>query len=176
MEVLKKLATVVVFIILLAVGGSFLISPDFKVVRSIEIDASQEEIFQYIVDLKQWKNWGVWFKRDPRMQVAYSGPEKQVGMKSEWISVTEGSGNMVIEVIEPNKRMIYSLSFPEFSMQSTGEIVLSATKEGKTEVTWMDYGTLEGFPLQRYFLLGLDDMLGPDFEAGLVGLKELSEE
>ena len=109
------------------------------------------------------------------MQVEYSGPIKQVGMKSEWVSVSEGSGNMVISAVEPNKRLVYALSFPDFGMQSTGEMVLSSTKEGKTEVTWMDYGTLEGNPMQRYFLLGLDSMIGPDFEAGLNRLKKLSE-
>lgn len=175
MEVLKKAVMAVVIIAVLVFGGSFFISPDFKIVRSIEIDATQEEIFQYIVDLEEWRNWAIWFERDPNMQVEYSGPAMQVGMKSEWVSVTEGSGNMIISVVEPNKRMIYALSFPEFGMQSTGELVLSATREGKTEVTWMDYGTLEGNSMQRYFLLGLDNMLGPDFEAGLFRLKKLSE-
>lgn len=109
------------------------------------------------------------------MQVEYTGMAKQVGMKSEWVSASEGSGNMTISAIEPNQKMTYALVFPEFGMSSTGELVLSAKDGGITEVTWMDYGTLKGNPMQRYFLLGLDGMIGPDFEAGLAKLKELSE-
>lgn len=52
MGVLKKAVIVLVAITVVVFGGSFFISPDFKVVRSIEIKASQEQVFQHIVDLK----------------------------------------------------------------------------------------------------------------------------
>ena len=175
MEILKNTIYAVVAIVVLVFGLSSLIPPTFKVERSIEIEATQDKIFPHIVDLKQWKNWGVWYERDPKMEVKYSGPDQQVGMKSEWSSPTEGSGYMEIIEIEPNTKVVYNLVFPDVDMKSKGKLVLEA-KDGKTTVTWTDAGKIQGNPLNRYFLLFLDSMIGPDFEAGLKNLKRLSED
>jgi hypothetical protein len=42
-------------------------------------------------------------------------------------------------------------------------------------VTLSDEGDLGNNPLSRWFGLFLDRMIGPDFEAGLVNLKRVSE-
>ena len=162
----------VVLVIFFAVG--FVLPSEFKVERSITIDAPADKVFVHVADLKAWKTWGVWFKRDPQMQIKYSGPEKAVGMKSEWISESEGSGEMQVLELSPNKKLTYSLYFPEFEMGSTGEFRLEE-RDGKTHVTWMDYGDVGANPINHYFAAFMDSMIGPDFEAGLDNLKILVE-
>lgn len=68
----------------------------------------------------------------------------------------------------------YSLYFPDFDMSSTGELTLVETDNG-TQVTWRDYGDVGFNPVNRYFAVMMDSMIGPDFEAGLANLKNVVE-
>ena len=77
------------------VVGLFLPS-NFDVQRKVEINASAEQVYTKVADLRAGKTWGVWFERDPNMQVTYTGDVATVGMKSSWISEPEGSGEMTI--------------------------------------------------------------------------------
>ena len=44
-----------------------------------------------------------------------------------------------------------------------------------TRVTWTNEGDMGTNPVNRYFGLMMDSMVGPDFEAGLKNLKALAE-
>lgn len=175
MQALKKIIYgFAIVMVLIVVVGLFLPS-EFRVERSITVNATPDKVFQHIVDLKQWRNWGVWFERDPNMQITYTGNQSQVGMKSSWISEQEGSGEMTIKAIKPNEKVVYDLYFPDFDMGSTGELTL--VREGdKTNVIWADYGDVGGNPINHYFAVMMDGMIGPDFEAGLANLKALVEQ
>lgn len=176
MNLLKKLFVTIAVVLVLFFLGGFLISPDFKVERSVEINAQPEDIYVHLVDLKAWRKWAVWFQRDPNITVDYTGPDKNIGMKSSWVSESEGSGNMTITHIEAGQRLVYRLEFPDYDMQSTGEFLLTKTSDNKTKVVWMDYGEVTGGPVNRYFTLVLDSMIGPDFESGLANLKSQVEQ
>ncbi|MFT5674257.1 MAG: hypothetical protein ACI808_000172 [Paraglaciecola sp.] len=174
MKVLKKAFFVVagLFVLLLTVG--ILLPSEFKVQRSVIINAPASEVYKHVVNLRNWTAWGVWFKRDPNMLITYAGAEGEIGMTSRWESEQEGNGEMVIIAIEPNQRFIYSLYFPEMDMASTGEFIFKE-ENGQTKVIWLDYGDLGSNPINHYFSLFIDQMIGPDFEVGLVNLKNLSE-
>ncbi|MDF2177255.1 SRPBCC family protein [Aliiglaciecola sp. CAU 1673] len=174
MDLLKKLVMALLILVLLFVGVGFILPSEFKVERSISIDAPADKVYAQVVDLKNWRNWGVWFQRDPAMQVSYEGPEAEVGMVSKWVSESEGNGEMKIIAADANKRLVYSLYFPDFEMGSTGEIVLKEA-DGKTEVIWQDYGDVGSNPINHYFAAMMDSMVGPDFETGLENLKVLVE-
>lgn len=174
MKALKKTFVIVVSILVLFLIIGFLLPSEFKVQRSITINAPASEVYKHVVNLRNWQAWGVWFKRDPKMQITYSGPEEDVGMTSKWLSEQEGSGEMVVIAIEPNRRFIYSLYFPEMDMGSTGEFIFNENN-GQTEVIWLDYGNLGSNPVNHYFSLFMDQMIGPDFESGLENLKTLAE-
>jgi len=175
MNFLKKTVIVLAVIVVIFLGVGFFLPSEFKVERSIVVKAPAEEIYQHIVDLKQWKEWGVWFERDPQMTVVYSGPQSAVGMTSSWQSELEGSGEMKIVALIPNQNVTYSLHFPDFDMGSTGELQL-AESGMTTTVTWVDYGDVGANPINHYFALLMDSMIGPDFEKGLANLKILVEQ
>jgi len=174
MGALKKLLMVVGVVIVLFIVASFFISKDYSVERTITIDAQPSEIYPFIVDLKEWKKWGVWFKRDPNMKLDYSGPDRAIGMRSEWLSETEGNGEMEITQLEHNKRVAYRLYFPDFDMGSSGVVEIESTANGSV-VTWRDEGAVDNNPINKYFALMMDSMIGPDFELGLENLKTLVE-
>lgn len=174
MSALKKLLVLVGVLITLFVAASFFISKDYSVERTIVINAEPSEIYPYVVDLKEWSKWGVWFKRDPNMELEFSGPDRAIGMRSEWKSETEGNGEMEITQLEHNRRVLYRLYFPDFDMGSNGAVEIKATSNGSI-VTWRDEGTVDNNPINRYFALMMDGMIGPDFEMGLENLKILAE-
>ncbi|GAB3032844.1 SRPBCC family protein [Bowmanella dokdonensis] len=174
MEILKKFIIATLVLVVILVGIGFILPSHFRVERDILIDAPPEKIYAQVVDLQKWQDWGVWFKRDPAMEVRYEGPQGEVGMKSVWSSESQGSGEMEVIATEENQRLVYRLYFPDFAMSSTGEIVLTQ-QDDRTKVLWKDYGEVGANPVHRYFALMMDSMVGPDFEMGLENLKTLVE-
>lgn len=157
---------------LLAIG--LMLPSEYRVERQVIIQAEPEDIYPNVVDLKAWPMWGVWFKRDPNMQVSYSGADRAIGMTSSWRSETQGDGEMEIIDLKHNRRVTYRLYFPDFDMTSTGELTFENADEG-TLVTWSDAGDMGLNPVNRYMALFIDGMIGPDFEMGLENLKTVVE-
>ena len=174
MSMLKKLIYGLLIIIAAAAVVGFMLPSKYKVQRSIVIDATPNEIYERVVDLKAWPQWGVWFQRDPQMQISYGGPDRAIGMRSNWASETQGDGEMEIIQLVHNRKIEYSLYFPEFDMGSVGRFTFEPTEDG-TRVTWSDEGEVGNNPVDRYFVLMLDDMIGSDFETGLENLKTVVE-
>ena len=174
MGFLKKALFIISLVLIAVVLIGFLLPSDYQVKRSIVIDAEPEAIYPEVVDLRAWQNWGVWFQKDPDMQIEYGGPDRAIGMYSKWQSDTQGDGEMEITDLQHNREITYRLYFPEFDMGSTGEVKLQSTPEG-TRVTWSDTGDVGNNPMNRYFVLFLDGMIGPDFEMGLENLKTVVE-
>ena len=174
MKWLKRVAFAVVAVIALLLVIGLLLPSGFKVQRSMQIAAPASKIYPLVADPRQWKQWTVWNRRDPAMQMTYSGAASGVGAKWSWQSKTEGNGEMEFIAAVPNERIDYTLAFPEFGMNSRGQLLL-VPEGGGTRVTWTNEGDMGGSPINRYFGLLMDRMVGPDFEGGLTNLKGLAE-
>lgn len=162
----------VLAVALLAIG--FLLPSHFRVERSVEINAPADRIYALLVAPGEWKRWTVWNRRDPAMKMEYGGPQAGVGARWSWRSETEGNGEMEFTEAVPNQRIGYKLTFPEFGMQSNG--VLAITPTGNSQrVSWTNEGEMGSSPINRWFGLLMDRMVGKDFEAGLTNLKQLAE-
>ena len=174
MKIVQWTLAVIGAIALVVVGAGLFIPSSFSVQRSIEINAPPKKIYDLIVEPKKWQQWSVWTQRDPNMRITYSGPPFGMGAKWSWVSKSEGSGSMQLTRVEPDKRVEYSIFFPEFGMRSTGAIAIAPAGE-RTRVTWSTAGDVGPNPLKRYLAVMMDRMVGPDFEAGLENLKALAE-
>jgi uncharacterized protein YndB with AHSA1/START domain len=174
LKILKWLAIVSIGLAALLFLGGYALSPEFKAVRSVAINAPADRVFALIADPREWKRWSVWNRRDPAMAVTYSGPPSGAGAAWEWKSKTEGDGKMTFTAAEPGKRVAYELYFPDFGTTSGGDLLL--TPEGNsTKVTWTMNGNMGSNPLFRWMALFGDKMVGKDFEAGLANLKAIAE-
>lgn len=174
MGVLKKLFFTVSTLIVIGIVASFFMPQNYTVERSIIIDAETSDVYPYVVNLKQWEKWGVWFKRDPDIELSYEGPDRAIGMRLEWKSETQGDGEMEITLLEHNSKVGYSLFFPELDMGSDGVVEIEAVDEG-SRVTWRDKGTVDNNPVNKFFILFIDGIIGPDFALGLENLKTVVE-
>lgn len=174
MKFLKWLLGGVLVLVAVLLLGGLLVSPQFELSRSVTINAPPERIYPLIADPKRWSEWTEWNRRDPAMQMSYTGPASGAGAGWAWNSKTEGEGRMHFTSAETGKRLGYELFFPEFESSSQGELSLVA--EGPaTRVTWSMRGHMGGNPMHRWVGLMMDRMVGPDFEAGLANLKRLAE-
>ena len=174
MKWLKRAVLTVAAIIALLLGIGLVLPSGFKVQRSVVVNAPAARIYPLIADPRQWKSWAVWNQRDPAMQMQYSGPDSGTGAKWTWQSKTEGNGAMEFTAAVPDKHIDYALSFPDLGMTSRGQLRLTPDGAG-TRVTWTNEGDMGSNPVNRYFGLVMDRMIGPDFEAGLANLKAAAE-
>lgn len=171
--VLWLVGALVGLVVLLVVIGFFLPS-DFKVERSVLINAPAERVYSMVAAPREWTRWSVWNERDPNMKIEYSGPESGAGAAWSWQSETEGNGEMEFTEATPPQRLVYALRFPEMGMESTGTLTLTPA-EGGVQVSWTNEGDVGGNPLNRWFAMFMDKLVGPDFEAGLNKLKRVAE-
>lgn len=174
MALVRKILASVVVVVVVLVSIGFVLPSDYQVQREITINAPADKIYPNLVNLKAWPQWAVWFMRDPNMAVSFSGPDRAIGMQTNWESESQGDGEMEIVSLKHNKEVIYHLYFPEYDMSSTGIIKLEDTPQG-TQVTWTDSGDMGINPVNRYMSLMMDGMIGPDFELGLENLKTVVE-
>jgi uncharacterized protein YndB with AHSA1/START domain len=155
--------------------GSLLLSGDFKVTRSQLVAAPPERVYELVVDPRRWKEWSVWNRRDPAMQISYEGAASGVGAVWAWKSATEGDGRMSFTAAEPARRLAYDLYFPDFGTTSTGEITVAAEGSGTRE-TWSMASNMGSNPMFRWIALFADRMVGKDFDEGLAQLKQVAEQ
>jgi hypothetical protein len=161
------------WLVLVLVG--FALPGRYRVERSVVIQARPAALFPLVGDLRAWRQWGVWFARDPAMQIEYSPATTEVGAWSQWKSKSQGDGKMTITAVHPTDNFEYRMEFTDIGMVSHGTMALAPGPGGATTVTMAMDGELGHNPLYRWFGVFMDRLVGPDFEAGLANLKRLGE-
>lgn len=174
MKVLKALAVLLAVVILLFVGGGFLLPQSVLVERSAVINADAAAVFPYLNNLEKFHSWSPWADMDPNMQVEFSGPEKGVGASMSWSSSKVGDGAQRVIVSERDRRVVTEL---EFDGKKGGEAEFELVPQGaSTQVIWRFRSDFGANPVARYFGLLIDRMLGEQFETGLAKLGGLVQD
>jgi len=173
MKLLLKILGALAALVLLLVIVAFFLPRQYRVERAIIINARPEIVMAQAAVLPSWKAWSAWHRRDPAMKLAYSDQKTGVGAWSSWESKNEGNGKMTITELTPSK-MTYRLEFPDYGMQSTGTFELKP-EAGGVRVVWADAGDLGMNPMNRWFGVFMDKLIGTNFEKGLSNLKKLVE-
>ena len=151
--------------------------PDtFQVTRSIKIDATPERIYPLIADFRAWGAWSPWEKKDPAMKRSFSGPDSGVGASYGWEGDKNvGTGKMTILEATPSHKVVIKLEFLKpFEATNTAEFTLQPVGDS-TAIVWAMYGKNNFLSKLVCVFMDMEKMVGPDFEAGLAGLKALAE-
>ena len=72
----------IILLVLVVVG--LIIPNDVNVRRSIEINATPEQIHYYVDNLEQWPKWGPWATMDPTMKTTIGEIKSGVGASQSW--------------------------------------------------------------------------------------------
>jgi uncharacterized protein YndB with AHSA1/START domain len=147
-----------------------------RVQRSVSIKAPPEDIFPLISDFRQWRNWSPYEHKDPAMKRTYGGAERGKGAVYAWEGDKNvGSGRMeILEASAPQKIAIKLDFFKPFEGHNTAEFTMLPQGDG-TRVTWLMHGPARFLTRVIQVFMNLDNMIGKDFEVGLVNLKTVTE-
>jgi uncharacterized protein YndB with AHSA1/START domain len=151
--------------------------PDtFRLQRSTTINVPPDKVFPFINDFHQWPLWSPWEKMDPNMKKTHSGAAQGRGAVYEWDgNKNVGTGRMeVLDSIPASKILIKLDFFKPFEAHNTAEFTLTASA-GSTQVTWAMYGPQPYMMKVMGLFCSPERMVGPQFEAGLASLRNISE-
>jgi Polyketide cyclase / dehydrase and lipid transport len=172
MKFLKWTAIIVLIIVVIGLIVAIVLPSEYRIERSIVINAPVEVVYEQIADLQNWNNWGPWVKMEQEVAGNISTPSRGVGAHMDWDGDTIGSGSIdVLEMVELVS-MRSKLTFDEDQF-SDDVWEFEVVPEG-TKATWAAEGELS-YPVGRLFGLFLESMLGDMYEEGLASLKAYVE-
>ena len=151
--------------------------PDsFSVERSTTVQAPPEKIYPFLADFRQWNAWSPWDRLDPAMKRQFSGAASGQGAVYAWEGNKDvGSGRMEIRSARPVSSVDIQLDFlAPFEAHNTASFTL-VPEAGATTVTWTMTGPMPLLSKVMGLFVSMDQMVGPDFEAGLANLKAAAE-
>jgi hypothetical protein len=159
---------------------------DYRLTRQTTIAASAAEIFPYVNDLRRWDDWSPWAKLDLNAKVSFEGPPAGPGAMFHWSGNDKvGAGTMTITDSKANERVRTRADFMKpFEGTSDSEFIFSSRgiqnqgnqTEGKlTNVIWTMTGRHNFIGKAICLVMSMEATLGPDFEKGLMQLKQVAE-
>lgn len=178
LKFLKKLLFFILFVIAIALIAALFVKKELGATRDVIINRPVNEVWDYVVLLKNQQNYSKWATLDSNMTTYYKGQDGTVGFVSGWKgNKGVGSGEQEIIEITPNKRIDYELRFIK-PMKSTNQafMILEPTGDSTTRVLWGFEGKMNyPFNLMQLFI-NLNQSIGDDFEYGLGRLKKIMEQ
>ncbi|MEO7454894.1 MAG: SRPBCC family protein [Gemmatimonadaceae bacterium] len=149
---------------------------DFRIQRSLRINATPERIYPHIADFHKWTAWSPWENIDPALTRTYSGAESGVGAAYAWQGNKKvGEGSMEITKASAPHDLTIKLDFLKpFEAHNTTQFTL-APSGGATDVTWAMYGPSAFMSKMMGVFFNMEKFVGGDFEKGLAGLKTVAE-
>ncbi len=170
MRILKTtLVVIAVIIVVVAAVGLFLPSK-YTVKRSVEINASPEEVHRYVDDLKMWEKWSPWKEEDPTLVVMLGEKSSGVGASQSWVG-DSGTGALTITESSPSEGIEYDLLFDGGTYECVSSMTYDRLPDGGTRVTWTMSGDMGRSVTGGYFALLMDSIVGNMFDRGLSNLK-----
>ncbi len=172
---LKKILGGIGILILVACVVGLFLPGSYRVERNAWMRAQPGVVYAQISDFKKWPEWSAWnTQRYPDMKVNYSGSDSGAGSVYSWEGKSSGQGTMKLTSVQPDKLIVYSLDFDNGKFVSEGRISITPEAD-QVRVTWVNEGQLGKNPINRWFGLMMDSMMGPDFQTGLEKLKGIVE-
>jgi hypothetical protein len=147
-----------------------------RVERSTAVKATPPQIFPLINDFRRWTAWSPWEKIDPALNRTYKGAAQGRGAVYEWTGNRQvGQGRMEItDAAEPGRVTIDLDFIKPFKAHNVTRFEL--VPEGdSTRVTWTMTGATPFMGKVMGVFVDMDQMIGKDFEKGLVALKAVAE-
>jgi len=149
----------------------------FRLERSLVINAPASEIFPRVASFQKWTRWSPWANLDPGMKVEYSGPKSGVGSVYYWKGNDKvGEGRMTMVSAVKDQAVEIKLEFIKPWEQTSMTRFDFQPDVAGTKVTWSMTGERDFVGKFFGLFMDMDKMVGPDFEKGLLALKEKVDE
>lgn len=177
-KALKIVGITITMLILIPLIVSIFAKKEYDVIREVKINKPVEEVFNYVVLLKNQDKYSAWGTMDPNQRTEYRGADGTVGFVSAWDSDDPdvGKGEQEITAIVPLTRIDYELRFLKpFKSTSNAFMTTTSLDEHITRVQWGFTGKM-AVPMNLMLLtMDFEGMIGEDLQKGLNNLKEILE-
>lgn len=171
---MKKVFIVIAVIILLVVAWLFTLPGKYAIERSVQINASQEKVFDIVADFTQWPIWSPWLIMEPDAAINYQGTPKTLGSNYDWEGELTGSGEMEITSIEGINHIKYDLRFKTpYESEAKVYFKIDADGENQTTASWGMTGKVPFF--MRFMTKMMVTFITMDYDRGLSMLKDYAE-
>jgi hypothetical protein len=170
MKIFKKILLGLLIFIALVLIVALFVPKSFDSKSQIIINKPKDEVFAYIVQVKNQDHFGVWQLSEPTMKKHFEGADGTVGFKYHWDGEKMGKGTQTITAIVPGQSMESELDFG-FGEPAQAYFITNDAGAGQTEVTW----GIKGKTPYPFNIMNLCVDMGKDFEQGLKNLKDVLE-
>jgi len=175
---IKKISIALFILLASPLVIALFLKSEYHVEKSIVINQPKEDVFAYLVLLKNQDNFSKWAQMDPNMVKSYRGTDGQVGFVSRWESENPdvGVGEQEIMKIDPGKRIDFQLRFYKpFEATDPAYITTEQVDAKSTTVKWGFSGHMD-YPTNILFLfMDFEKIIGDDLQTGLNNLKVILE-
>ena len=144
--------------------------------RSIVIDRSLQQVFDYVKYLRNTEHYSKWVMMDPNLRKGFRGEDGKTGFIYSWDSNMKnvGKGEQEITSVKERERVGYEIRF-EKPFEGRADAALTLTPDGRsTNVTW-SFGSRMKYPMNLMILMNMDKIIGKDIAASLENLKRILE-
>ena len=164
-------AVVLILLVVIATRSS-----TFRVERTTRIAAPPDVVFGLVNDFHAWDRWSPWAHLDPTMKTTYGGTPAGTGATYAWSGGDKvGAGDMRIVESRPPQSVAIRLEFLK-PMASVNRTEFTFKPDGSgTRVDWVMSGPLDFVGKGMDLFVGMDRMIGPDFEKGLAAMRREAE-
>ena len=172
----KTFITLVALAVVLA-GLVVAVPDEYEITRSVTIDAPPAAVFAHVNDFHKWDAWTPWKKLDPAAKITIEGPPTGTGASYHWEGNDNmGEGKMAILDSKPDEHIKIKLEFIK-PLKEEADTAFSFKPDGnKTVVTWTMKGKHDVPTKIICVLIGVNKIVGDQFEEGLASLKKTVEE
>lgn len=177
MKALKIISLIIVIIIITPLIIALFLKKDIKVEEEVIINASKEEVYSYVVLLKNQNSYSKWALSDPKMKSSFRGVDGTVGFVSAWTSEDKNTGEGEQEITKiSDDRIEYELRFIKpFKQTNFSYMEIHEINENQTLVKW-GFESKMKYPINIFLLfMDMEKMLSEDLSTGLNNLKKILE-
>ncbi len=173
MKWLRRILGLLLLLVILFLAVGFVLPARYHVEREVVIGAPVTEVHALVGDLEEWDRWTPWKEADPTIVVTIGEHSTGVGAHQSWTGKS-GDGELTFRSVDPAWGVEYDLDFDHGRYRTKGALRYETVENG-TRVTWSMDGEMGSNPVERWFGVLMDWMVGPDFERGLDRLKTVLE-
>ncbi|MEN8122989.1 MAG: SRPBCC family protein, partial [Bacteroidota bacterium] len=154
---LKKIILFIVALIVLLLIIAALLPAEYRVERSITINAPVEKVFEQVVDLNNYVKWNPWSDQDPEAKSKISENSRGVGSVWLWDGAVIGKGELSIVKLDEGRSIETRVEFFEPMARTSSGFWKFEGINNSINVRWAFKGSLS-YPVERYMGFFIDDM------------------
>jgi uncharacterized protein YndB with AHSA1/START domain len=170
---------VLLIIIAIVLLRAALLSKQSIIERSITINRSPMDVYEYVRFLKNSDHYNKWVMSDPNKKTVFTGTDGTLGFIYAWDSENKnaGKGEQEIKKLTDNEYVEWEIRFVKpFESVSSSYMKLSPASGNQTLVTWTFENLLDKYLMRlMHVAFNLKKLLGRDMLVSLNNLKAILE-